>query len=142
MSQDATRSVERVVSRIGETNYAVVNEAGRHRIMCDEPVEGGGQDAGASPYALYLSALGACTIITLRMYAERKAWPLRTAEADCEFLRDDTGSRIVRRIVVRGELDEAQRTRLAEIAERTPVTLTVKAGTPIETTVVLDASPG
>ncbi|GAA5235598.1 OsmC family protein [Verticiella sediminum] len=130
----SARALAEIVSRIGDARYAVVNEAGRHRVVCDEGITDGGQDAGAKPYELYLSALGACTAMTLKMYAERKGWPLESVDVRLAFLRGEAGDRIARELVVRGELDDAQRARLADIAERTPVTLTVKAGTPVDTT--------
>jgi putative redox protein len=77
--------------------------------------------------------LGACTAITPRMYAERKQWSLGAIDVDVCLVRDAGGERIVRTLAAQG-LNEQQRGRLAEIAERTPVTLTLKAGIPIHTT--------
>ena len=65
-----------VIVRGGATGFAQEIEAGRHRLVADEPVEAGGTDAGPSPYELLLAALGACTSMTLSMYARRKQWPL------------------------------------------------------------------
>ena len=70
---------------------------------------------------------------TLRMYAERKQWPLTGVSLDLRYVRDGERSWIDRRIVLKGDLDEAQRIRFAEIAERTPVTLTLKSGLEIKT---------
>src|SRR5690606_15735794 len=68
---------EVVVAEVGFGRYAQVVYDGKHRLTADEPEEEGGLDTGPSPYRLLLAALGSCTSITLRMYAERKKWPLR-----------------------------------------------------------------
>ena len=90
---------------------------------------------GPSPFGLLLSGLAACTAITLRMYAERQGWDLSGTEVDVRYnLADDGQASITRTITVPAELPSDQRDRLAEIAERTPVTRAVRAGTPITTT--------
>src|SRR5262250_2839464 len=119
---------------IGTANYAVSITAGHHELNADEGPELGGKDAGPSPYELLCSALCACTAITLRMYAERKEWPLRAVHVDVRFMREGKESSIARVLSFDGELDSEQRARLADIAERTPVTLTLKQGLPITTT--------
>jgi putative redox protein len=117
----------------------------RHSIIADEPVPEG-DDLGPSPYELLLSALGACTSMTLLMYARRKGWPLEQVQielthdrvhaddcADCE----DDGSRIEvirRQIVLIGALTEEQQARLHEIAERCPVHRTLASAVRIEDT--------
>lgn len=125
-----------VKAGIGTTPYAVSIEAGRHRLTADEPVKMGGQDAGPPPFDLLLSALGACTAATLKMYAERKGWPLEALDVSLAFIRGEQGDRIERQLDPRGPLDEAQRQRLADIAERTPVTLVIKSGVVIDTHLV------
>ena len=92
----------------------------------------GGQDAGPAPYELLCSALCACTAITLRMYAERKQWLLSAVQVDAHFKE----GAITRVLNFEGELDKEQRMRLADVAERTPVTLTLKQGLSITTTLV------
>jgi len=119
---------------IGTTNYAVSITAGHHEITADEGVELGGKDVGPAPYDLLCSALCACTAITLRMYAERKKWPLRAVHVDVHFAREGEDDAIARLLSFEGDLDDEQRARLADIAERTPVTLTLKQGLPITTT--------
>ena len=120
---------------IGTTNYVVTITAGHHQLNADEGIALGGKDIGPAPYELLCSALCACTSITLRMYAERKQWPLRSVHVSVHFKRTDNEERIDRVLKFEGELDNQQRERLADIAERTPVTLTLKKSFPIITTV-------
>jgi putative redox protein len=114
--------------------------AGRHTVVADEPVEAGGTDTGPDPYSLLLGALGACTSMTLKLYARRKGWPLGDVAVELSFSRvyaedcancDDPRARldrVDRRIVLHGPLDEAQVARLAEIAKKCPVHKTLMAG--------------
>lgn len=121
------------VATIGTANWATQVVTGRHSLTVDEPPALGGQDAGPAPYDVLLASLGACTAITLRMYAERKGWPLTAAEVDLKHYKEGDRSKIERLLHLTGDLDAAQRARLADIAERTPVTLTLKAGADIST---------
>jgi putative redox protein len=117
--------------------YRVDVEAARHRMVADESVGAGGGDAGPSPFGFLVSGLAACTAMTLRMYAERKNWELRSIAVDIRYDIDDAGdAHIERTITLPSELDSEQRRRLGEIAEKTPVTLAVRNGTPISTTLV------
>ena len=119
---------------IGTTDYAVSILAGHHQLVADESVDRGGKDTGPSPSELACSALCACTAITLRMYAERKEWPLQAVHVSAH-LRQDGGRRMIARTVgLEGDLNDEQRARLADIAERTPVTLLLKEGATIATT--------
>ncbi|MGN6147770.1 MAG: OsmC family protein [Rhizomicrobium sp.] len=120
---------------IEKAHYATTIDAGGHPIVADEPPANGGADAGPAPYDLLLAALCACTAITLKMYADRKQWPLLRARVELHFTRDaEKTERIDRVLHLEGELSEEQRARMADIAERTPVTLTLKRGLPIVTT--------
>jgi putative redox protein len=113
--------------------WATAVTMGGYGLMADEPAALGGADAGPAPYDLLLASLGSCTAITLRMYAARKDWPLEEVTIDLSHHKEDDRSKITRRIWLEGDLDETQRARLADIAERTPVTLTLKAGADITT---------
>jgi putative redox protein len=107
--------------------------AGRHAFMVGEPVSVGGDDAGPAPYDYLVAALGACTSITMRLYAERKGiaaerFSVRLSHrnihardcADCETKEGDIGE-ITREIIIEGDVPEAERARLMEIADKCPV---------------------
>ena len=117
-------------ARIGTTNYETYVVTGHHRLVVDEGPALGGKDTG--PYELLTSALAACTAITLRMYAERKQWPVTAVEVDVHFVAGEV-AHIDRTLRIEGAVDAAQKARMADIAERTPVTLTLKGGVPIRT---------
>lgn len=120
---------------IGTVDYATAIATGHHRLTADEGAELGGKDAGPGPYDLLISALGACTVITLRMYAERKQWPVTAVHADIHFTRSaDKVESIDRVLHIEGAVDAEQKKRMAEIAERTPVTLTLRRSLEIRTT--------
>jgi len=120
-------------AHIGPARYATTITTGRHALTADEPEKRGGADAGPAPFDLLLAALGACTAMTLKMYAEHKGWPLESLEVRLEYHGAETPARIERVLVPTGPLDHDQRTRLADIAERTPVTLAIKGGVPVHT---------
>jgi putative redox protein len=105
--------------------YLVELTQGRHTWNADEPPEAGGAAAGPTPNQLLLSSLGACTCITLRMYAAHKGWTLSRVEVELQFNPDGTpaagGSDIRRRITVHGELSVEQRERLLQIANLCPI---------------------
>lgn len=121
------------VSETHEGRYTQAIRAGHHRLRADEPESAGGTDSGPSPYDLLLAALGACTSMTLRMYADRKRWPLdgvavhlkheKVHAQDCEECETREGriDKIEREIEILGALDESQRSRLLEIANKCPV---------------------
>jgi putative redox protein len=117
--------------------YAQTITSSTHTLTADEPVERGGTGTGPAPYDLLLSALGACTSITLRMYAERKGWDLGRIQVDLRFVKNAEGVEgIEREIHIDGALTGEQRQRLAEMAEKTPVTKTILKGAPIQTRLV------
>lgn len=106
-----------------------------HVLRADEPVSAGGTDSGPAPYEILLSALAACTSLTLRMYADRKGWDLGRIEVEARFLRDANGEESIRREVFFSlpQAADAQE-RLATVWEKTPVTKTLKRSLPITTT--------
>jgi putative redox protein len=131
-------------------NLRVEITAGKHLLVADEPA-GIGDDAGPSPYDLLLASLAACTVMTLHMYARRKGWALASVEArlstrkvhaaDFETCEDDPNARIdliERELVLRGELDEEQRARLIEIADKCPVHRSLTGEIVVETSVVAE----
>ena len=128
MATIATTTVE------STAGYANQIESGDHRLTADESIAAGGTDIGPSPYGLLLAALGACTSITLRMYADRKGWQLGTIRVALAHTKHkDGGDQIERRITFTETLSAEQLGRIAEIVEKTPVTKTIKAGAPIAT---------
>ncbi|WP_458763506.1 OsmC family protein [Cupriavidus basilensis] len=118
-------------ARIGSTPYRTNIVVSGHAITADEPRARGGQGDGPAPYDLLLASLGACTAITLKMYAERKGWALASLDVSLRLVGPDEW-RIERTLVIKG-LEDSQKARLVEIAERTPVTKTLRPGLPIET---------
>lgn len=123
----------RAKASIGTINYRTAIVTGHHSLTADEGSTLGGQDAGPAPHDLLTSALAACTAITLRMYAERKQWPVTAVHVDVHFVRKGDDQHIDRVLTIDGTSDEEQRKRMADIAERTPVTLTLKGGLAIRT---------
>ena len=134
-----------VVVRTGREHYYTEVVASGHRLTVDEPESVGGTDRGGTPYDLLLGALGSCTSITLRMYADRKSWPLeeivvrlrheKIHASHCETCETAEGKvdRIEREIELIGELSGEQRARLLEIADRCPVHRTLHSEILVET---------
>lgn len=130
----------------GQVRYAQTISVGHHVLRADEPVSAGGRDAGPDPYELLLTALGSCMSITLRMYADRKQWPLEDVRIRLSYGRvymDDCATcdgelKLTNAIEVQlaliGDLSEVQRGRFKEIAERCPVHRTLSSPIPIRTT--------
>jgi putative redox protein len=131
--QDRPADDSRVTARTGKKGYSTEISVNGHSLMADEPKGVGGTDLGPTPYDLLAAALGACTTMTLRMYADRKGWPLKGATArlrhkkihadDCRECETASGKvdHIDRELELTGPLDDDQRRRLLEIADRCPV---------------------
>lgn len=133
-----------IVKENGTGRFVQDITAGGHTWAADEPESAGGNDTAPDPYELLLSALGACTSMTLRMYAERKGWAVgnitvtlhhdRVYADDCASCDTQTGrlDRIVREISVEGDLDDEQRKSLLAIADKCPVHRTLQSEVVIE----------
>jgi putative redox protein len=134
------------VAEAGEGRFAQLVSMGRHRLRADEPAAVGGDDSGPGPYDLLLAGLGACTSMTVRMYAAQKKWPLarvsvelkhdKVHAADCGECETREGriDKIERVLTLEGDLDDAQRARLLEIANKCPVHRTLHSEVWIPTT--------
>ena len=109
-------------------------EIGTHKLRADERAEKGGDDNGPEPHELLAAALGACTAMTLKIYAERKGWPLRDVHVAVSGDSADGNYAITRRITLIGDLDREQRQRLVEIAQKCPVHKTLAGDIVITTT--------
>ncbi len=136
---------EQVVARLNEGPFLTEILAGPHHLLADEPTSVGGSNLGPSPYEFLSSGLGACTAMTIKMYTDRKKWPLEEVlvhlNYDNKYLEDcdkcETEERKIgkfeRIIEVKGNLDEGQRKRILQIANKCPVHKTLEQGVTIET---------
>jgi putative redox protein len=144
--------MSRIVIVKGSSGLRQAVTVGPHRLLADEGEDVGSIDEGPDPYEYLLAALGTCTNMTLRMYADRKQWPLREVRtelshkksyaADCEHCKqpDAIVDRIDRKITLLGELSLEQRNRLLEIADRCPVHRTLTSKIVIQTVLASAAS--
>jgi putative redox protein len=136
-----------VTGRVGAEGFRAELTARSHHAVADEPESFGGTDAGPTPYEYILMAIVACTAMTVRMYANRKKWPLESAivsvrqahshEPDCERCETQAVgmARVERRIELVGPLSEEQRARLLDIANRCPIKQTLERGVHVEAVV-------
>ncbi len=134
-----------VVQETGWGKFQQAIAAGPHRLLADEPESYGGKNSGPTPYDLLLAGLGACTVMTVRLYADRKKWPLERTQAvlrhekihaedcaECET-KDGRIDHITRELRFHGDLDAEQRAKLVEISEKCPVHRTLHSEVSIET---------
>lgn len=144
MSEAGSNTVEAgatvVVDETGLGLFQVEARVGSTAFLIDEPVSAGGLGSGPNPFDLLSAALGSCTAMTIRLYARRKAWPLTNVHVRVAHHRNALGARdtFTREIFLDGQLDEPQRARLIEIAERCPVHLTLERGADVATRLLPD----
>ncbi len=141
----ALETDEQVVVRLNDGPFLTEILTGKHHLLADEPKSVGGEDLGPSPYELVSSGLGACTAMTIKMYADRKGWPLEEVKVhlsyDNSYFEDikhcDSEERKIgkftRIVEVEGDLDEKQRERILQIANKCPVHKTLESASEIET---------
>lgn len=128
--------MKEIIAKIDRSHYKTMLSNGTHQVIADEPAPYG-TDEGADPYSLLLMALGSCVTITIRMYADRKKWDLENVEVkltqekvhykDCDDCESTEGyvHLIEKQVKLVGNLDDEQRARLMEIADRCPVNKTL-----------------
>jgi putative redox protein len=124
-----------LVSETHLGKYQVEARVGQSTLLIDEPVAFGGLGSGPNPYNLLSAALGGCTAMTIRLYADRKGWPLKHVEVAVRHSRAGLQGRDNFEIDIKleGDLDDAQRARLMEIADKCPVHLTLARGSDVQT---------
>lgn len=122
-----------VVTETGRGKYEVEARVGDTAFLIDEPASVGGMGAGPNPYNLLSAALGSCTAMTIRLYANRKSWPLERVRVAVRHSRASLAANDVFEadITLEGALDDEQRARLMEIGERCPVHQTLARGSQV-----------
>ncbi|WP_158827889.1 OsmC family protein [Mucilaginibacter lacusdianchii] len=130
------KSVARAYAHIGRTQYQTIAGSGKHAIVVDEPESVHGTDTAMGPFPLLLSSLGSCTIITLRMYIERKMWIVDEIKVELELFSIDGGHLIERKLSFKGDLTPEQLKRLEEIADACPVHKMLTGSIMIETEIL------
>lgn len=113
-----------------------INIKDKFQLTADEPLDLGGNDAGATPVELVLGGLGSCKAITLQMYAERKSWDLQSIDVDISHERINRQYKIFAKLHLTGDLTDEQKQRLLEIADKCPVHKLLQASAEIETILV------
>jgi len=147
--QEQLKTNHQVVASLDrEDGFTTIMKVGSHNMLADEPVSFGGNDFGPSPYEMVSAGLSACTAMTVQMYAKRKNWPLENIEVhtsygkthlqDCEDCESDSAKidTFNRDIKLIGDLDEKQKTRMLEIADKCPVHRTLHSKTQVVTKLI------
>lgn len=141
-------STSKVATQTDSGSFTTEIKAGKHHLVADEPESVGGADLGPTPYDLLSAALGACTTMTLQMYATRKKWDLQEAKVhvdhnkdyaqDCENCEKSNAKIDVfsRKLELKGNLDEAQKQKLLEIADKCPVHKTLHSNIKVNTSLI------
>ncbi|WP_080240793.1 OsmC family protein [Spirosoma rigui] len=129
-----------ITARIERTPYETHLSTGSQVIVIDEPTDVGGQDKGMRPGELLAGSLASCTVITLRMYADRKGWPVDSivAHVDYTYNSQQNRSTFTTRLILNGDLDDDQRARMLEMADRCPVHKALENPSAFETVLVTD----
>lgn len=127
------------VRETGAGSYTQEVSAGSHVFTADEPKELGGLDSGPAPYDMLLAALGSCTAMTIRMYANQKKWPLEGVSVTLTHRKETGADKVKRDVITReisleGDLDDTQRQRLLEIANKCPIHKTLESKPEINST--------
>ena len=125
-----------VIATIGKEGYKTDLTVASHLIVADEPEELGGTNLGPAPGEFLMASLAACTAITLRMYANRKGWPVESIRVEIDFEKIDNKTIFKREISFVGDLTEDQRARLLQIANACPVHKTLTNPIEIQTNLV------
>jgi putative redox protein len=129
-------SREAVVRSAAPGGSKVLAESGPHRLVGDLDETAGGGDEGPDPHDFLCVALGACTSMTLQLYAKRKQWPLESVVVKVRHKKGDPQETMERDVTLVGSLDAEQRARLLEIANKCPVHRTLTASVKVETKLV------
>lgn len=144
LEEDSLKTDEEVVVRLDDGPFLTEILAGKHHLLADEPGEVGGTELGPTPYELLAAGLGACTAMTIKMYTDRKEWPLEQVQVhlsydndyaeDCQHCEDESRriGKFKRIVEVRGELSDKQKKRILEIANKCPVHKTMTQGVEVE----------
>ena len=144
----ANNSDKKIVHiHLGSENYKTVMTAGNHELISDEPEKVGGKDLGPDPYDYLLMSLGSCSVITMRMYADRKEWPVEDIYIELRHFKDHADDckdcddpkaridKIEKEIIIKGDLSNDQIERLLEISKKCPVHRTLLNDIEIKSTV-------
>lgn len=127
-----------ITARIERSPYETHLSTDTQVVVVDEPPDVGGQDRGMRPGELLAGSLASCTVITLRMYADRKGWPLDSVVAHVDYTTDPATKRslFAMKLILNGSLSPAQRARLLDMAERCPIHRTLASPIDFDTTLV------
>ena len=128
-------SIAQAKVRIARTHYQAIASSGNHAIVVDEPADMGGGDTGMNPFGLLLGSLGSCTIITLRMYIERKMWVVNEISVELEAFAVEGGYLIQSKLDFKGDLTTEQISRLLTIANSCPIHKVLAGNITMETAV-------
>ena len=129
-------TLRQTTSVIGKDKYLTrIHSSQGNDLVADEPIAAGGQNLGFAPGELLASALGACTVITMRMYADRKEWPVNGISIIVTYERDKETrtSHFKKEITIDGQLDEEQTKRMLQIADKCPINFTLTNPITVET---------